>query len=102
MCGGNQATFMVLRLDLQKLSARSALALIVLAGCAVLVVIIGSRFVIGALADDRLSVTREMLAIPVAYFPNSARLNWRLASAELAESDRDLASARTHAQRAVN
>src|SRR6185503_14546881 len=34
--------------------------------------------------------------------PNSARLNARLASAELSEGDRDLTAAKAHAQRAIN
>jgi len=93
---------MVLKLNLNKLRARLALGLLVLAGSSVLVVVIVSRFVIGTLADDRLLVTRDMLQVPVGYFPNSARLNARLASSELSESDRDLATARAHAQRAVD
>jgi len=93
---------MVLKLNLNKLRGRLALAILALAGSSLLVVIIISRFVIGTLADDRLLVTRDMLQIPVGYFPNSARLNARLASAELSESGRDLANAKTHAQRAVD
>lgn len=93
---------MVLKLNLNRLRGRLALAILALAGSSLLVVIIISRFVIGTLADDRLLVTRDMLQIPLGYFPNSARLNARLASAELSESDRDLASAKAHAQRAVD
>jgi tetratricopeptide (TPR) repeat protein len=92
---------MVLKLNLNKVRGRVALAVLVLAGSSLLVVVIISRFVIGTLAEGRLLVTREMLQIPVAYFPNSARLNARLASAELSESNRDLSSAKAHAQRAV-
>jgi len=93
---------MVLKLNLNKLRGRLALAILALAGSSLLVVIIISGFVIGTLADDRLLVTRDMLQVPVGYFPNSARLNARLAAAELSESDRDLANAKAHAQRAVN
>ena len=93
---------MILRLKLNKLTARLAFA----AGALVAVVLLGmviiSRFVIGTLSDYRVPVTRAMLQVPLTYFPNSARLNARLASAELSESDRDLASARTHALRAVS
>jgi tetratricopeptide (TPR) repeat protein len=92
---------MVLKLNLNKVGGRVALAVLVLAGSSVLVVVIISRFVIGTLAEGRLLVTRDMLQAPVAYFPNSARLNARLASAELSESNRDLSSAKAHAQRAV-
>lgn len=93
---------MVLELNLTKPRGRLALAILTLAGCSLLVVVVISRFVIGTLADVRLPVTRDMLQVPLAYFPNSARLNARLASAELSESDRDLASAKAHAQRAVD
>ena len=92
---------MVLKLNLDKLRGRVALAIVVLAGSVLLFIVIASRFVIGTLADRRLQVTRAMLRIPVEYFPNSARLNARLASAELSESDRDLSMAKFHAQRAA-
>jgi len=92
----------MIELNLSKLRARLALAVLALAVCSLLVVIIISRFVIGTLGDDRLAVTRDMLQVPVSYFPGSARLNGRLAAAELSESDRDLSSAELHAQRAVN
>lgn len=92
---------MVLKLNLDKVRGRVALAIAVLAGSALLIIVIASRFVIGTLADGRLQVTRAMLQVPVEYFPNSARLNARLASAELSESDRDLSTAKIHAQRAA-
>jgi hypothetical protein len=93
---------MVFELNITKLSGRLALAILALAGCAILMVIIVSRFVIGTLADTRVPVTRDMLQVPLGYFPNSPRLNARLAFAELSESERDLASAKAHAQRAVD
>jgi tetratricopeptide (TPR) repeat protein len=94
--------FMVLKLKLNRLRGRLALAILALAGSSLLVVLIISMFVIGTLADDRLLVTRDTLQVPVGYFPNSARLNARMASAELSESDRDLANAKAHARRAVD
>jgi tetratricopeptide (TPR) repeat protein len=93
---------MLLKLNLTKLVARLALSVGALAGCSLLIAIIISRFVVGTLADDRLAVTRDMLQVPVEYFPGSARLNARLAAAELSESDPDLARAEACAQRAVN
>lgn len=93
---------MVLKVNLNKGRTRIALAILALACCSLLVAIILSIFVIGTLADDRLPVSRATLQVPVGYFPNSARLNARLAAAELSESDRDLPSAKAHAQRAVN
>ena len=92
----------IFKLSLNTVWARLALAVVALAGSTLLVVVIVSRFVIGTLGDHRVQATRDVLQVPVSYFPNSARLNARLALAELSESDRNLASAKTHAQRAVN
>lgn len=49
---------MVLELNLTRLGRRLILAVGGLAGCALLVGIIMSRFVIGTLADDRLVVMK--------------------------------------------
>jgi tetratricopeptide (TPR) repeat protein len=95
----SNATF--LNLNLSRLFARLVFAFAALAFCSLLVIIIVSRFVIGTLADERLAVTRSVLEYPVRYFSGSARLNARLARAELAEADADSASALLHAQRAV-
>jgi len=92
----------VIELNLTKSGARVLLALLTIAACALLALLIVSRFVIGTLADRRLQVTRAMLKIPVEYLPGSARLNARLAAAEFSEGDRDLASAKLYAERAVN
>lgn len=92
---------MKLNVNLTKLSARLAVAFALFVVCGFLLVVIVSRFVVGTLSDDRLLVTRDMLRVPVEYFPGSARLNARLAAAELEESDRDLQSAEFYARRAV-
>ena len=92
---------MVARLNLRSPGWRLAFGILVLTAVVLLSVIIVSRFVIGTLADDRFVVTRDMIAVPATYFPNSARLNWRLASAELSASNRDLVSAKAHAERAI-
>jgi tetratricopeptide (TPR) repeat protein len=91
-----------MQMDLTKPGARVLLAVVTLAACALLALLIVSRFVVGTLADRRLQVTRGMLKIPVEYLPGSARLNARLAAAEFSEGDRDLASAKLYAERAVN
>lgn len=92
---------MKLDVNLTKLSRRIAVAVALITVCSFLFVVIVSRFVIGTLSDDRLLVTRDTLRYPVEYFPGSARLNGRLAAAELEEGDRDLASAEFCARRAV-
>jgi len=92
---------MVIETSLDKLMARLFVIIVALAICALLVFLIVYRFTIGALADSRIPVTREMLINPVKWFPNSARLNARLADAELVESNLDLVGAGLHARRAV-
>ena len=99
MSMSSNATF--LNLNLSRLFARLAFVFAVLAVCSLLVVIIVSRFVIGTLADERLAVTRGMLEFPTQYFSGSARLNARLAAAELADAGADSSRALLHAQRAV-
>ena len=93
---------MVLEFKLNKIAARLAVIAVALVVCALLLTVIISRFVIGTLADDRVSVSRGMIAAPVEYLPDSARLNARLAQAEMSESDRDLDRAESHALRAIN
>jgi len=90
-----------MELNLTKPGARVLLGLLTVAACALLALLIVSRFVIGTLADRRLQVTRGTLKVPVEYLPGSARLNARLAAAEFSEGDRDLASAKVYAERAV-
>src|SRR5262245_23180539 len=93
---------MVLKLNLKRPAARVAFVVAALALLLLLAAIVVARFALGTLADTRVAVTRELLKRPVSYFSASARLNWRMADAELAEGDRDLASAGFHAARAVN
>lgn len=93
---------MILEFKLENFAARLAVIAVALVVCALLMAIILSRFVIGTLADSRLSVSRGMLVTPVEYLPNSARLNARLAEAEMMASDRDLDRAEFHALRAIN
>src|SRR5262249_37506976 len=93
---------MFLRVNFSSLAARVALGLGVLVSCGLLFLVILSKFIIGTLADDRLAVSPQMLQVPLVYFPNSSRLNARMAAAELTETERDLASARNHAQHAIN
>lgn len=93
---------MIFDFNLDKPVARAALAIVAVAFSAALVLVIFYQFVIGTLADDRLPVTRNLLEIPLERFPNSSRLNARFAQNEVVESERDLARAEFHAQRAIN
>jgi tetratricopeptide (TPR) repeat protein len=93
---------MKIEIGLKPLLARLAFLAVALVVCAGLVVLIVSRFVIGTLTDERLGhFGRETLQVPVEYFPNSPRLNARLAEAEFLESDRNLNRAEELARKAI-
>jgi tetratricopeptide (TPR) repeat protein len=92
---------MVLRINIDKLWARLALAFVAAACAALLVYEAGSDFLLGALTDTRVRIGRDTLAFWAASFPNSAALNARLARAEMRESNRDLGRAEAFAARAI-
>lgn len=92
---------MVIEFSLKNTAAKLLVVVVAVAAFVLLVVLIVSRFIVGTLADDRFVYGREALETPLEYFPNSARLNARLAEAELLESDRDLARAEELARRAI-
>jgi tetratricopeptide (TPR) repeat protein len=54
------------------------------------------------LTDERVNVSRDLLAAGLKYAPNSAALQARLAEAEMAEDERDLSSVEARALRAIN
>ncbi|MFN7926738.1 MAG: hypothetical protein U0Y68_02140 [Blastocatellia bacterium] len=56
---------------------------------------------LGTLTDERLPLPRTMLEAGLHYFPQSARLNARLADTEMQGVDRDLTAAETHTRRAI-
>ena len=93
---------MVLELKLNSLAARIALLLGALGVSALLFTLTISNFITGTLADDRVTVSRDLLASALGYFPNSGRLQGRLAEAELLERNRDLARARAAAEQSIN
>ncbi|HWC78294.1 MAG TPA: hypothetical protein VG778_12570 [Blastocatellia bacterium] len=92
---------MIIKLSLNHLVARLAFLAAALCALALLVALIGASFIKGALADERANVSRDVLSSAVRYFPDSARLQGRLAAAELLERDRDLARAESTATNAI-
>lgn len=60
------------------------------------------NFFAGIVTDPRVNVSKELLAATIAYVPNSAPLNARIAEAEMTENDRDISSIENHVKRAVN
>src|SRR5512138_326169 len=92
---------MTINLKLNHWAARAAVLLLAAAATAILVVVVFSRFAIGTLADDRFVLNRDWLISGTAYLPNSARLNARLAEAELYAPDPDFDRADRAATRAT-
>ena len=93
---------MVIEFNLKNIAAKLLVVVLAVTAFALLVVLIISRFIVGTLSDDRFVYGRETLDVPLEYFPNSARLNAKLAEAELLESDRDLERAEQLARRSIS
>ncbi len=91
---------MFFELSINKLAAKAVLALVISCVCAMLSYAIISNFIVSALTDERASVSRDTLRSAVRYFPNSARLNARLA--EASEQERQMTDAEAYALRAIN
>ena len=93
---------MVIEIGVSKLSAKLAVGAAALAVCALLAFAMLTSFIVGVLTDERVSVSRDLLAAGSKYAPNSAPLQARLAEAEMAEAERDLPSIEARALRAIN
>ena len=92
---------MVYEIKLEGLTRKSAVVLTTLVVCLLLTFAAFVSFIVGLLADQRASPTRELLADGVAFVPNSASLLGRLAEAEMQDPERDLPRIEAHAERAV-
>ncbi|HLG14374.1 MAG TPA: tetratricopeptide repeat protein [Blastocatellia bacterium] len=92
---------MHVELPLNKAAARLAVLLLAFIGCAYLGTLTLSHFIVGSLTDPRGTPSRDALASAVVQFPNSARLNRRLAEFEADGADRDPEYALSHARRAA-
>ena len=80
---------MNLTIKLDTWKKRSAALVVLLLVCGALGGLTLSHFIINTLSDEGLVVRRSTLIMAVAYFPQSARLQARLAKAELAEAAED-------------
>lgn len=92
---------MIFRINLNKILSRLALLAILLAACALLVHIIFQNFIVSSFSNPRYKFDRPSLARAVERFPDSPRLNHRLARAETSEIGGDLSKAERHAQAAI-
>ncbi|HXG91040.1 MAG TPA: tetratricopeptide repeat protein [Blastocatellia bacterium] len=88
-----------MELRINKLAAKSVAATVLFAACALLVFEIVSQSIIGALTDERVQASRDVLAAAANQFPDSSRLHARLA--RIAHQQSDLPFAESHALRAV-
>jgi tetratricopeptide (TPR) repeat protein len=77
---------MTLTLKLDTWKKRTAALAVLLLGCAALAGLTISYFIVNTLSDEGLVVRRSTLTAAAAYFPQSARLQARLAKTELAEA----------------
>ncbi len=93
-----------LQINLSHLFVRLMFLLLVLAACAFLVQLTLKNYLVGVLTDDSAPLERDKLLATIQAFPDSPRLNARLAEAELLNlnADRDLESAAYYNQRAIN
>lgn len=80
---------MVLKLSLDKPLARAGVGLAAAALCTWLGFLVLSHFIVGVLTDEGVIVRRQVLAAAAEYFPNSARLQIRLAAIGLSETGGD-------------
>jgi tetratricopeptide (TPR) repeat protein len=89
---------------LDNLVRRVALIVVVSVICGALFWLIYSHFILRAVTDTRLSLAIEALNAASLRFPNSPRVHYRLAEAEMAnaiENQQMVPSALAHAERAV-
>jgi len=93
---------MGIEVRVHSLFARAAVIVTTLVLCATLTIAALINAAAGVATDERVAANHELLAATIAYLPNSATLNARLAEAELGEDDRDISNIETLARRAVN
>ncbi|MBS1812713.1 MAG: hypothetical protein JST84_31385 [Acidobacteria bacterium] len=92
---------MIVRISVDSLLARFVMGAITLATFGVLVFAALWFVIVGRLTDERLSIPYEELKVGLQYFPNSPRLHYRIAAAEMQGANRDLLSAESHIRRAI-
>jgi len=92
----------MMRVTVDGLASRTVVIVAALTGCAALTIAALVNAAAGIVTDERVTANKDLLVATIAYLPNSARLNSRLAESELSDDDRDLASTENHAKRAVD
>ena len=90
---------MTVKIGLSNIVSRLFLLASLIAVCAFLIYAIFQNFITGSFGDSRRRFDRVALSHALEEFPDSARLNYRLAQAEMAEIKGDLANAEQHADK---
>ena len=96
---------MTLQLNLKSLPARIIFLVLALALAFWLIVLVIGNFITSTLVDERIGLNdldKNALEATLKRYPNSPRLNARVAQAEMLSFDRNPAKVLTYAQRAVN
>ena len=92
---------MVFRFALHNLLARGAILLLIAIGLGFSARTIFSKFIVGTLDDERLTIAPAMLDAAAEFYPDSARIYARLAQAEMNGGARDLERAERDALKAI-
>jgi hypothetical protein len=93
---------MVIQVKINGLAAKAVVIVLDLFVCAALTIAALVNVAAGIVTDERVHANKDLLTFAIAYAPNSAPLNARLAEAEMDEDDRDISSIENHAKRAVD
>lgn len=93
---------MIIEVKVNNLAGRVIAILSSLGVCALLTFAALVSCTVGLLTDQRANVSKELLTAGIAFVPNSAPLNARLAEVEMGDEDRDILNVEHRATRAVN
>jgi hypothetical protein len=91
-----------LELAINRTGARAVVLATGLGVVIVLTFAAATTFIVGVLTDERTLAPSDLLAAAAVYFPESPRMNSRLAQSEFAGEEPDLSLAKSYALQAVN
>lgn len=92
---------MILQFPVESLRAKIITGIVALGVFGLLVSAAIWYVFVGTLTDDRIAVPRDALRAGIEYFPDSPRLQARLAAAEFRAIDRNLNQAEAHVRKAI-
>ena len=93
---------MMIEVKVNNLAGRAIVGSFALGVCALLMWAALVNCAVGLLTDQRVNVSKELLAAGISLVPNSATLNARLAEVEMGDEDRDILRIEHRATQAVN